>query len=67
MTYKLYVHTLFWLVYYDIWKKQQAGSEASTTCNLSALPSNVDSKSQTKLVDSTDCSQDVSYYIHVAI
>ena len=48
-------------------RKEQAGSEASTTCNLSALPSNVVSKSQTKLVDSTDCSQDVSYYIHVAI
>ena len=48
-------------------RKKQAGSEASTTCNLSALPSNVDSNSQTKLVDSTDCSQDVSIIIETEV
>ena len=44
-------------------RKKQAGSEASTTCNLSALPSNVDSKSQTEQVDSTDYPQGFSTFI----
>ena len=54
-------------------RKKQAGSEASTTCNLPALPSKVDSKSQydtlslKKQVRSTDCSQDFSTIIETEV
>ena len=54
-------------------RKKQAGSEASTTCNLSALPSNVDSKSQydtlslKKQVCSTESSQDFSTIIETEL
>ena len=48
-------------------RKKQAGSEASTTCNLSALPSNVDSKSQTEQVDSTEYPQGFSTFIETEV